>query len=95
MTAFDKLNKALQLANQIEHLQSELASLMSGETVEVRQTRPAAVQAPPVVNAVTNTPTQNAEVKRKRVMTPEGRERIAAAQRARWEKARAAKSINQ
>jgi len=64
------LRKAANLKEQIEALESELASLIGGT---------ASVAAPKVAG------------RKKRGMSPEGRARIIAAQKARWAKVKAAK----
>ncbi|MGB8170165.1 MAG: hypothetical protein WCF18_21860 [Chthoniobacteraceae bacterium] len=73
------LKRAIEIAEQIEKLQSQLASLVGGTA--------------PVVSAPRAAATSPAPAKRggksgKRSLSPEARERIAAAQRARWAKSK-------
>ena len=74
----DQLKRAVQIAEQIESLEAQLASILSGATTTQR-TRSVGVSkgsgASPIGGG-------------KRVMSPEARERIAAAQRRRWAKAK-------
>ena len=80
--SIDRLKRAVEVAEQIEKLQSELASILGNQT---------AVSASPVatVAKVAKVATSKPAAKGKRTMSPEARERIAAAQRARWAKSRA------
>ncbi len=71
-----QLQRAIQISEQIEKLETELKSLLAGNG---RAPVAAAVPKP-------------AKGKGKRTMSPEARERIAAAQRARWAKARGGKA---
>jgi len=71
-----QLQRAIQLSEQIEKLETELKSLLAGNG-----------QAPAAA-----TVSRPAKGKGKRMMSPEARERIAAAQRARWAKARGGKA---
>lgn len=71
------LKRAIDIAEQIEKLQSQLTALVGGNSPVV-SARPAATGAP-------------APARRgKRTMSPEAREKIAAAQRARWAKSKGA-----
>jgi len=71
-----QLQRAIQLSEQIEKLETELKSLLAGNG------------RAPVATSVS----KPAKGKGKRMMSPEARERIAAAQRARWAKARGGKA---
>jgi hypothetical protein len=71
-----QLQRAIQLSEQIEKLETELKSLLAGNG-----------RAP-----VATTVSKPSKGKGKRTMSPEARERIAAAQRARWAKARGGKA---
>jgi len=73
MPTLTQLKQAIIIAEQIEKLQAELASLLGGDRVVVSVPKAA---SPPVAKS------------RKRTMSPEARERIAAAQRARWAKSK-------
>lgn len=81
------LRQAIALAEQIEKLQSQLASLIGGGSP--------AVSTPRVASAVPSPTKPGKKGKRgKRVLSPEARERIAAAQRARWARAGKGKSAS-
>jgi hypothetical protein len=74
--SIDQLKRAIGISEQIEKLQAELAAIFGGRsTVSV-----GSVAALPV-----------GRKKGKRQMSPEARERIAAAQRLRWAKAKGEK----
>jgi len=82
--SIDRLKRAVEVAEQIEKLQSELAAILGNES---------AVSAAPVAKIATVAKAAKVAVskpaaKGKRTMSPEARERIAAAQRARWAKSR-------
>jgi hypothetical protein len=84
----DKLEEALNLKKQIHSLQQKLSSMFDFESDEAPKRGPgrparAAVSASPVAKSAVP-----AKRGGKRTMSPEARERIAAAQRARWAKAR-------
>lgn len=70
-----QLQRAIQISEQIERLEAELKSILSGTGGSV-------VIGPSVV--------KGPRAKGKRTMSPEARERIAAAQRARWAKSKGA-----
>ena len=70
------LKRAIEIAEQIERLQSQLAALVGGNPAG---TRAAAATTPRVAST-------SPRKRRKRTMSSEARERIAAAQRARWAK---------
>jgi hypothetical protein len=72
-TSVEQLKRAIQLAEQIEKLQAELAQVIS----TLGGISPAGLAGPA------------AQPRRKRKMSAVARERIAAAQRARWAKQRA------
>lgn len=74
----DQLKRAIGISEQIEKLQAELASLFGGSSP--RSFSSASASAAP-------------KKKGKRMMSPEARERIAAAQRARWAKAKGGKTM--
>ncbi len=76
--SIDRLKRAVEVAEQIEKLQSELASILGSQ--------PAVAAAPAV--KVAKVAASKPAGKGKRTMSPEARERIAAAQRARWAKSR-------
>jgi hypothetical protein len=76
--SIDRLKKAVEVAEQIEKLQSELASILGSQT---------AVSSAPAAK-VAKVAASKPAVKGRRTMSPEARERIAAAQRARWAKSR-------
>jgi hypothetical protein len=78
MPTLDQLKQAVTIAEQIEKLQTELASLFGGS--------PSVVSVP---QAAAVSPTKK---RGKRTMSPEAREKIAAAQRARWAKAKGSAS---
>jgi hypothetical protein len=73
-----QLKEAIAIAEQIEKLQAQLASLIGGSVTTVA----------PVVAAAPAAPAVKARKGGKRFLSPEARERIAAAQRARWSKAK-------
>ena len=71
-----QLHRAVAIQEQIEKLQNELASVLNGqETING-------------LMPVTVTKGRGRKAKGKRTMSPEARERIAAAQRARWAKSK-------
>jgi len=69
-----RLKHALVLAEKIQLLEAELASIL-GQTSSASTAAAAVLSAP--------------KVRKKRILSPEAREKIAAAQRARWAKAKA------
>lgn len=73
MPSVEQLGRALKIAEQIQRLEQELASLLGSQA-----------SSPAIFTPVAN---GNGS----RVLSNAGRERIAAAQRLRWAKARAAK----
>jgi hypothetical protein len=79
--SIDRLKKAVEVAEQIEKLQSDLAAILGNHT---------AVSAAPAAKAakVAKVAAIKPAGKGRRTMSPEARERIAAAQRARWAKSR-------
>jgi hypothetical protein len=79
MPTLNQLKEAVSIAEQIEKLQAELASLVGGAGPVA--SGPKAISTP-VVKAG------------KRTMSPEARERIAAAQRARWAKSKGASPVS-
>ncbi len=92
----DALRRALVIAEQIEALQAQYNAILSGTTVPARRGRkPAAVTA--ALNAATATPvpmssgTGRGGKGKKRKLSPEARERIRAAVKARWARQKAGK----
>jgi hypothetical protein len=79
----DQLKRALSIAQEIDKLQSELGAILGDQ--------PAKVASVPAKRAKAAAPVTR---KGKRTMSPEARERIAAAQRARWSKARGESSAS-
>ncbi len=78
--SLDQLKRATHIVEQIEALQAELNAILSGTAVKGKRGRkPGSTAAAPKKSKGT------------RVMSAEARERIAAAQRKRWAKAKRAK----
>jgi hypothetical protein len=75
----EQLKRAVQIRENMETLQAELNAILSGEAQPRRRGRKPGSGAA----AAASTPTKK---KGKRTMSPEARERIAAAQRRRWAK---------
>jgi len=75
-----RLKKAVEIAEEIEKLQSDLSALLGGQPAPVAVSAPAA--------KAEKAASQPVKTKGKRFMSAEARERIAAAQRARWAKTR-------
>ena len=73
--SLDQLKKALFIAEQIQKLEAELASVL-GNADGVKASANVKVATAPTA------------AKKKRTISPEARERIAAAQRARWAKSK-------
>ena len=82
--SLDQLKRAVQIHEQIANLEAELARLLGGAigkaTGAKRGRKPAAATAEAGEAVVTR------KKKGKRTMSPEAREKIAAAQRRRWAK---------
>ena len=76
----DKLKRGLVIAQQIQALEAELASILGTKT------------AAPATAKAAKAPKAPKAAKGKHIMSPEGRARIAAAQRARWSKIKRAKA---
>lgn len=76
----EQLKKAVAIAEQIKTLEAQLEAILSGSVAApaTRGRKPKAVKAEKAVSTG----------KKKRMMSPEGRARIAAAQKARWAKAK-------
>lgn len=74
----EKLKRAIQLAEQIEGIQAELNQLIGSLDDEAGQ-----------LTSVTTTVKSPRKGRKRRKMSAEARERIAAAQRARWAKQKA------
>jgi hypothetical protein len=91
----DQLKRAVALYEQIEKLQAELAALFGDKTAGKRGRKPGRkaggrkAKAAEAEAAGTEAPAKKPRKKRaKREISPEARERIAAAQRKRWAKAK-------
>lgn len=67
-----QLKQALKIAEQLETLEAELAAILGGSSIKRKYTKSDPSAAP--------------LKKTKRTMSPEAREKIAAAQRKRWAK---------
>jgi hypothetical protein len=78
--SIDQLKRAITISEQIHKLESELASILGAS---------AKVSAPAKVAAVAAKPGRR---RRRRGLSAEGRARIAAAQKARWAKAKGAEA---
>ena len=81
----DTIQRATEILRQIEALQAELAGLFGGVSAAAPKRRgrpPGSVKAPAA-------PALEGSTKRRRRMSAEGRARIAAGAKARWEKYRA------
>ena len=72
------LRRAIEITEQIEKLEGELKGILGSKATALAAAAPASAPAA-------------APVKKKRVMSPEARARIVAAQKARWAKVRANK----
>ncbi|MEN3943878.1 hypothetical protein WJU23_21430 [Prosthecobacter sp. SYSU 5D2] len=72
LPSVDQLTRALEITRQIEKLESELASILGGDFKAVKK----------LAKSEKVTPTG----RKKRTMSPEAKEKIAAAQRLRWSK---------
>jgi hypothetical protein len=72
MYSVSQLKRALKIAEKLEALQAELASVLGGSSIKRKYTKSDSSAAP--------------AKKGKRTMSPEAREKIAAAQRKRWAK---------
>jgi len=97
----EELKRALHLQEGIELLKAELASLLGGTgsvpayTGAKRGRKPGKKGAKAAVGAEAETEKPAKKKKGKRTMSPEAREKIAAAQRKRWAKTkRAAKKAD-
>lgn len=76
--SLDKLQRAVIIAEQIQKLEAEMASIFGGKVIS---------------NAPASAKTTAKKTRgTKRSLSPEARERIAAAQRARWAKTKGAKA---
>jgi hypothetical protein len=87
----DQLKRAVALYEQIEKLQAELAALFGEKPAGKRGSKAGGRKAKNAEAEVSGTeaPTKKTRKKRaKREISPEARERIAAAQRKRWAKAK-------
>lgn len=93
----DALRRALVIAEQIEALQAQYNAILSGTTVPARRGRkPAAVTAAlNAAAAATPVPVSSGTGRggkgKKRKLSPEARERIRAAVKARWARQKAGK----
>lgn len=72
LPSVDQLTRAIEITKQIDRLQSELAAVLGGDYKAMKK----------LDKAEKTTPTG----RKKRTMTPEAKEKIAAAQRLRWAK---------
>jgi hypothetical protein len=93
----DSLRKAADIRDQIEALQASLAAILSGESAPAapkkKPGRPKGSGSTQAAKA-TAAPAKKKAAKRKggkRTISPEGLERIRAAQKARWAKAKKGK----
>ncbi len=77
----DQLKRAVQIAEQIEKLEAQLSSILGSKSLK----------ATPIARVLA---TDKPRTKRKYNMSPEARERIAAAQRKRWAKSKRAKKAS-
>lgn len=88
----EQLRRAIKIQEQIEALQTQLAALLRGQAGSgARRGRPPGKSLTAALeSAIESEETKPARkgAKRKRVMSAEARERIAAAQRKRWAKAK-------
>lgn len=80
LPSVDQLTRALVVTREIEKLQAELASILGGDSKAVKR----------LAKAEKTTPTG----RKKRTMSPEAKEKIAAAQRLRWAKQKKADKKN-
>jgi hypothetical protein len=75
--SINQLRRAVQIAEQIQKLEAELASILKGAGLKS--------SAASVSLAASTVKAKGKKgARKKRVMSPEAREKIAAAQRARW-----------
>ena len=79
----DQLKRALKISEQIQNLEAELASILGTSSGAARVKR--------AYNKKTTAAAPGKKKRKKTVISPEGKERIAAAQRLRWAKLRKAK----
>lgn len=84
-----QLKRAVQIHEQIESLQAELAGLLGGKSVGAKRGRKPGKKAA-AEGDVAKAVKEPKAGKKKRTMSPEAREKIAAAQRKRWAKQRKA-----
>ena len=75
------LRRAIEITEKIQSLEAELKAVLSGAAAPAAAARAPKADAPAKVKG-----------KKKRVMSPEARARIVAAQKARWAKVRAEKA---
>ncbi|TLD71422.1 hypothetical protein FEM03_07805 [Phragmitibacter flavus] len=85
----DQLKKALEIAEKIKVLETQLAEIL-GSSAPVAKVASAVQESAPKVKKV-KAPKAVKGVKKKRELSPEAREKIAAAQRARWAKTKKTK----
>jgi hypothetical protein len=78
MYSVSQLKQALKITEKLEELQAELAAILTGSSTKRKYTKSDPSAAP--------------AKKGKRTMSPEAREKIAAAQRKRWAKTKKAAS---
>lgn len=70
LPSVDQLTRALEITKQIERLQAELASILGGDSKAAKRLAKA----------------DKVDGRKTRIMSPEAKEKIAAAQRLRWAK---------
>lgn len=87
--SLEQLKRAVEIHEQIEKLQAELASLLGQSAGAKRGRKPGTKGGATGSDEVKSTP---AKKKVKRAMSPEAREKIAQAQKKRWAKTKKATS---
>lgn len=85
----DQLKKALEIAEKIQALEAELASLLGKAGISKKKVKAPVVKVE-VEEPVKKEKAPKKAAKKRRELSPEARERIAAAQRARWANAKQA-----
>lgn len=83
----DQLKRAIAIKEQINSLEAELASILGGTAIAVTATATPIAKRKYTKKATAVAAPAPAEGK-KRTMSPEGRARIIAAQKARWAKSK-------
>ncbi|HSJ00958.1 MAG: hypothetical protein ACAI34_25905 [Verrucomicrobium sp.] len=86
--SLEQLKQAVEIAEKIARLESELGALLSGTSSPAAPTprgrRPKAVPAAKYKKFVDDEAAVEKPARKKRVMSPEGRRRIIEAQKKRW-----------